>query len=152
MIKKPLLIMTIIICSLASLKGQCTSDYKELSEFASDTTAFVQYNFKERANCYVGKTLEDLLEDLQITPTISGMGFTLGEGEEISFTSLRLYLNRNSGANSLYIQIRWKEPVTLNSYMKNLFRKYGVNSWGPRYRQTFGTYIIQDVTTGPDYK
>lgn len=144
---KKLLLSIIIIASGVSLvKAQSALPYKSLEDFATDTTAFIKYNFVDRKDHYEGKNLEYLLNDLQITPVLSGMGFTLEEEKEISFTSLRLYLNKD-GVNSLYIQIHWENPPILNSYMKKLFKKYGVNKWVPRYRQTFGEYLIKNITT-----
>ncbi len=48
--------------------AQCTQPYKAFNQFANDTTAFLRYNFKTRADCYKGKTVADVLKDLQLTP------------------------------------------------------------------------------------
>ena len=47
-------------------KAQCTLPYKSLAAFNNDTTAFVKYNFSDRAACYVGETLQDVMQDLGI--------------------------------------------------------------------------------------
>ena len=43
--------------------------YKSLTEFKNDTTAFILYNFMDRAEQYKGKKLEDISRDLQIPIT-----------------------------------------------------------------------------------
>lgn len=47
-------------------KAQCNLSYKPLSGFETDTTAFIIYNFMDRADCYKGKTIKEIEKDLQI--------------------------------------------------------------------------------------
>ena len=63
--KKIILLLLLIITSLNS-KSQCELPYKPLSAFGTDTVAFMTYNFRDRADCYKGKTLKEVSEDLQI--------------------------------------------------------------------------------------
>ena len=63
--KKIILLLLLIITSL-SVKSQCELPYKSLSAFGTDTVAFMTYNFKDRADCYKGKTLKEVAGDLQI--------------------------------------------------------------------------------------
>lgn len=44
--------------------AQCNLPYKPMSVFSTDTTAFMIYNFKDRASCYKGKTVNQVLADL----------------------------------------------------------------------------------------
>lgn len=62
------LIILFIFCLGLSLSGksQCNLPYKSLTEFGTDTTAFIIYNFMDRAECYKGKTLKEVSKDLQI--------------------------------------------------------------------------------------
>ncbi len=48
------------------LAAQCELPYKPLSEFNKDTTAYIIYNFMDRADCYRGKTLKEVTKDLGI--------------------------------------------------------------------------------------
>lgn len=63
--RKIILLLLLIITSL-SAKTQCNLPYKPLSAFGTDTVAFMTYNFKDRADCYKGKTLKEVAGDLQI--------------------------------------------------------------------------------------
>ena len=49
------------------LHAQDELPYKSLSDFRNDTTAFINYNFIDRAEQYKGKTVEFVVRDLQIS-------------------------------------------------------------------------------------
>lgn len=49
-------------------KVECNLPYNNLETFYNDTVAFLEYNFKDRAICYRGKTLSQVFEDLQLIP------------------------------------------------------------------------------------
>ena len=48
--------------------GQNNLPYKPLSDFGTDTTAFLIYNFIDRAEQYNGKTVEDVYNDIKMLP------------------------------------------------------------------------------------
>jgi hypothetical protein len=62
--KSALLLVFILACMQG--KAQCDLPYRPLSEFGKDTTAFIIYNFMDRAACYKGKTIKEVEKDLQI--------------------------------------------------------------------------------------
>lgn len=41
--------------SLVKVNAQCDLPYKQLSTFGTDTTAFLLYNFVDRADCWAGE-------------------------------------------------------------------------------------------------
>ncbi|MDH6307095.1 hypothetical protein M2451_002329 [Dysgonomonas sp. PFB1-18] len=61
-------IIIILILAVMAIAGysQCNQPYKALSEFNKDTTAFIIYNFMDRADYYKGKTIKEVSKDLQI--------------------------------------------------------------------------------------
>ena len=61
------ILISILIGFSFLAKAQCTLPYKSLAQFNNDTTAFISYNFSTRAACYVGKTLKDVMQDLDIS-------------------------------------------------------------------------------------
>jgi len=63
---KKLILLFIFAWAAVYSAAQCDLPYKPLSEFNKDTTAFIIYNFIERADFYEGKTLKDVEKDLQI--------------------------------------------------------------------------------------
>lgn len=63
--RKLILLFLLVGICLAG-KSQSNLPYKPLSAFNKDTTAFVIYNFIERADNYKGKTLKEVSHDLQI--------------------------------------------------------------------------------------
>ena len=48
------------------MQAQDNLPYKSLTEFRNDTTAFILYNFIDRAEQYKGKKLTDIAKDLEI--------------------------------------------------------------------------------------
>jgi hypothetical protein len=65
-VMKKIIILTIFLMMLAIIaQAQCNLAYKPLSAFANDTTAFMIYNFSTRELCYKGKTVNDVLSDLE---------------------------------------------------------------------------------------
>ena len=66
MIMRKIILLLLLIITSLSAKTQCNLPYKPLSAFGTDTVAFMTYNFKERADCYKGKTLKEIAKDLQI--------------------------------------------------------------------------------------
>lgn len=68
MIMKKILLFILLLTAALYAEAQCTQPYKAFNQFANDTTAFLQYNFSTRADCYKGKTVADVLKDLQLTP------------------------------------------------------------------------------------
>ncbi len=68
MIMKKIILFILLLIAALHAEAQCTQPYKAFNQFANDTTAFLRYNFKTRADCYKGKTVADVLKDLQLTP------------------------------------------------------------------------------------
>lgn len=65
---KKILLFILFSITVLYAEAQCTQPYKAFNQFANDTTAFLQYNFSTRADCYKGKTVANVLKDLQLTP------------------------------------------------------------------------------------
>lgn len=63
---KKLISLFIFAWAAINLAAQCDLPYKPLSAFGTDTVAFMKYNFVDRADYYVGKTLKEVAKDLQI--------------------------------------------------------------------------------------
>lgn len=68
-IMKKILLLIILAGINVSVKSQITPAYKPLSSFKTDTLAFLQYNFGNRADAYKGQKFNLLMSDLQIPVT-----------------------------------------------------------------------------------
>lgn len=55
-------------------QSRINTEYKSLGAFASDTVAYVQHNFIDNKDAYIGKKLPALLNDLE--PEINGFNYT----------------------------------------------------------------------------
>ena len=102
------------------VKAQCTLPYKSLAAFNNDTTAFVKYNFSDRAACYVGKTLKDVMQDLGIPiqsflTSINGRNGDFYRGMYIyiyPFQTVMQFIRKHQYPN--FIAVTWMTPVSVN--------------------------------------
>ncbi len=63
---KKIIIAILLSMYYIQLNAQNELPYKKLSEFKNDTTAFINYNFIDRANQYKGETMHDVIENMQL--------------------------------------------------------------------------------------
>lgn len=63
-IMKKIILISLGILFTLGASAQCNKPYRAFSTFAKDTTAFLRYNFKERTDCYKGKTVAYTLNEL----------------------------------------------------------------------------------------
>ena len=101
-------------------KAQCTLPYKSLAAFNNDTTAFVKYNFSDRAACYVGKTLQDVMQDLGI-PIQSFLRIVYGRNGNLyigmyiyiyPFQKVMQFMRNHKYPN--FIALTWMTPISRN--------------------------------------
>ena len=131
MIMRKIILLLLLIITSLSAKTQCNLPYKPLSAFGTDTVAFMTYNFKDRADCYKGKTLKNVVDDLQI-PVIYFTSSPLGRGDgmypdEDNSIAIWIYIYTSDYVqyarfsenifNSLYIE--WENIVPENAYTKS---------------------------------
>ena len=115
--KKIILIIAFISISILG-KAQCDLPYKPLSEFNKDTTAYIIYNFMDRADCYEGKTLKEVTKDLGI-PIKYYVRIDLSRGTLFSGIGIYIYdditVSRLRDSNKDYnaIRIYWETPINV---------------------------------------
>lgn|GEM_PF-1620304 len=115
--KKLILLFSLVGICLAS-KAQCELPYKPLSEFNKDTTAYVIYNFMDRADCYKEKTLKEVTKDLGI-PIKYYVRIDLSRGTLFSGIGIYIYdditVSRLRDSNKDYnvIDIYWETPINV---------------------------------------
>ena len=115
---RKLILISLWIGFSFAAKAQCTLPYISLAAFNNDTTAFVKYNFSDRAACYVGKTLKDVMQDLGIPiqsflTSILGRNAALYEGMYIyiyPYATVTKFMDKDQAQN--FIFIAWTTPVT----------------------------------------
>ena len=110
------------MCYSNSALAQCTLPYRALSTFNNDTIAYLKYNFTDRADCYKGKTFEEVVTDLNI-PIASFLAYDNGDiygdsylkcaGIDLYFVS---YEDRNYREKILNVFfpsliIKWETPL-----------------------------------------
>ncbi len=120
-IMKNLIILLSLFSICFTAKGQSNLAYKPLSSFEKDTTAFIIYNFIDRAECYRGKTLKDIYKELQAPIEY----ITSTRNHNIR----RLYIWINDGNPKLHSRyICWEKENPTDTDLprneKNIYEKY----------------------------
>lgn len=124
---KKLIIFILFISVCLSSKAQ-DLPYKSLSEFGKDTTAFIIYNFMDRADYYKGKTIKEVTRDLGL-PVKDYIKDFSARGNYFTGISIYIYnrivverlINNEQDYNA--IDIYWETPIrTDNSQFKNFQR------------------------------
>lgn len=110
------LILSLLFVLIASfVKAQ----YKPLSFFQNDTTAFIIYNFMERAEEYKGKTIKDLITDLKMPIAYFHCGYDMYHFYTISlyvYPRAKVYALEEAGEDANSILITWKNKIPVELY------------------------------------
>ncbi len=131
-------------------EAQCTQPYKAFNQFANDTTAFLQYNFSTRADCYKGKTVANVLKDLQLTPK---RFITKSSTRVNKYAGIRIYVSnttaldmlQNPGRKTQYIYIYWPDLMDDTEVIK-LRRTYdNGGAWIQQYYDFFKNMVVGEV-------
>lgn len=142
---KKLILLSILILSTMGLAAQCNQPYRAFSTFANDTTAFLRYNFKARADCYKGKTVEYLLKDLQLKPIAIMVSYSTSVGK---YDGICIFVDNSKWniANSQkdqYIYIYWSDLLDNANVIKMGKNYKGV--WNQQYYDFFKNMIVGEV-------
>lgn len=126
------ILFTIVAMSLYAQSSGASKPYKPLSDFGTDTIAFLHYNFNERADQYKGKTIAEILKDAQIPPKSFVPSSSMYEGKVdgigIYFDHYTSYerLERYTTDGYLYIYIYFM----MNSKpLYDFMRSYDEDHW-----------------------
>jgi hypothetical protein len=147
-------LLLIILFSMAGLYAgaQCTEPYRPFSEFANDTTAFLRYNFNTRSACYAGKTVAEVLKDLQLSPK----RFVPKSSTRVNkYAGICIYLDstsfydvaQNPGRKTQIIYIYWPDLMDsreVTILIRTAYKDYG-DTWIPQYYDFFKDIIVGEV-------
>ena len=147
--KKLTILILLVTASIAS-KSQSDLPYKALSAFSNDTTAFLRYNFKTRADCYKGKKVADVLRDLQLTPKM----FISEPSTRVNkYAGICIYVSNTTmldilqypGRKTQSIYIYW--PDLMDDTEKTKLRRTYDNggAWIQQYYDFFKNMIVGEV-------
>jgi hypothetical protein len=147
---KKILLFILLVTAALYVEAQCNQPYRAFSTFANDTTAFLQYNFSARADCYKGKTVADVLKDLQLTPKI----FIPKSSTRVNkYAGISIYVDnttildilRDPGRKTQYIYIYWPDLMD-DTNMITLRRTYDNGGvWIQQYYDFFKNMVVGEV-------
>jgi hypothetical protein len=129
--KKLIILFSIMMCTSFLSHGQCTQPYKTLSAFNNDTVAFLNYNFESRRDCYIGKTLADVVADLQIPvqsymtlPDDTYINIYSGVSIHIYPYNKVLYIEKTN-RNQTGVYVLWETPLK-TELLDAIGKQYGL--------------------------
>ena len=148
---KKLILLSVILGFSLLAKAQCTLPYKSLAQFNNDTTAFVKYNFSDRAACYVGKTLKDVIQDLGI-PIESFLTITRGR-DAAFYKGIYIYIYPYSTIMQFFykrkfpnwIAIIFVTPINAST-LNNITDKNDPYKWTPQIANLVMDMPIQSIS------
>ncbi|MFV0329392.1 MAG: hypothetical protein ACK5M3_16260 [Dysgonomonas sp.] len=143
---KRIIIIFILATIAITAYSQCNQPYKAFNTFAKDTTAFLRYNFKERADCYKGKTIAYILSDLQLKPISFTILYSTYTGK---YKGIRIFIDNNKWYESptrkaQYIYIYWSELLN-NQEIANLVKNYDNDIWIQKHYDFFKNMVVGRV-------
>jgi len=122
-----------------------TKPFKTISQFNGNVMNYLKYNVDERADYYKGKTVAELLNDLDIAP----IGFQ-GCFNDYGTIGIELYYknykeNIYSELADDYINIYFEKIIPDKEY--HILRKeYPTEKWVPQHYDFFKDMIIKNVS------
>lgn len=146
--KKTTLLISLWIVLLSNIDLAAQSPYKPFSMFANDTTAFLRYNFNERADQYKGKKVSDVLRDLQIQPKafVSISSIYLGK-----YKGITIYIDNPLDQKGEFtdkarrIYIYWPTLSSEREKLIKLIRAYDNEVWVQQHYDFFKDMIVGKV-------
>ena len=137
--------------AVSKLSGNQDNKYLALKEFKGDTLKYVQHNFIDNKQKYIGKDLNNLLKDLEIPIKSYISGYTELDPKIVSDIILQFHTSKkaNQMANSTI------KPVDIIIICSPPFKRDSVaalwtkskGEWLDAERKYFGKQIIGDVMT-----
>ena len=140
-VKKPDTIFTIVQ----------TNNYVHLQNFKSDTLGYVQHNFIDNKQKYIGKVLNTLLNDVEIPIKSFIPGDSEINNRIIPLIYLQFYTfnqasqRKDTPKKPVNIIIEWSHPLPFDSVF-GLVRRNKF-SWTEEERKYFGKQIIGNILT-----
>lgn len=131
--KKLIILSYLVLISFITLAQ--TPPYRPYAEFKGDIGAYLKYNFDDRGNLYQGKTISELLKDVELTPI--GYSPLLAKAKADNKTYLlKLYIvfkrkteGQFSEIHDEYLSVYIEEPWFLWSELKPYYDIYRGNKW-----------------------
>lgn len=136
-IMKKLILLLLFVLIASFVKAQ----YKPLSSFQNDTTAFIIYNFMERAEEYKGKTIKELLTDLKMPIAHFHCGCDMYYCYTVTFhvyPQSKVIKLREEGGDFNAICVTWKNKIPVD------VDKFG-NKWNAALYDYLKDIEIKDV-------
>lgn len=178
MTMKKLTILILLVAASIASKSQSNLPYKPLSAFSNDTTAFMIYNFMDRADAYIGKTIKDVEKDLgmPITEynyfTESGSDIIIGlyiyiynsrrleylKIKKLDYSGLKIYFDRSkSNARDKEIKTLRRKSKYWKNGMKEICKDFKISDISvqipekSKYYKKYKTKVLKSASDDSEF-
>lgn len=135
-----------------NINDKCNKPYKDFKAFAKDTTAFLRYNFVDRADCYRYKTVDYVLKDLKMKPQSYKLLYPRKDRSIDEYEGICIYLDNNTPkyreqnpqARIQYVNIYWPKFIDDKDAIE-LIRKPDGHKWDTQHYDFFKNMIVGEV-------
>ncbi|MDR1504987.1 MAG: hypothetical protein LBT43_21255 [Prevotella sp.] len=176
---KKLIIFILFIALCAVSKSQSNLPYKSLSAFSNDTTAFMIYNFMDRADAYIDKSIKDVKKDMEISIhhyhyiTDSESGIIIGmyiyiygikriansdENNAPEISGLKIYWNKNkSNAEDKQIKAIRRKSKYWNKEIEDILKNFKIREISvmiekkSKYYEKYKPKILKNMNDGSEF-
>lgn len=124
--------------------------YKPFTEFKGDTLQYLNYNFVEHKDQYIGKPFSVFYHDLEIPVKSATAGPDANNGFVSSGIDLSFYddgttnyLMTSDNLPSYFIIVKWEKPLSADAFFQ--LDKANNWNWSPSHEAFLANEIIKDV-------
>ena len=124
---KKIALFLILLPLLCRLSAQNELPYKPFEAFNNDTLAFMDYNFRQRAEYYKGKTVDEVLEDISLPIKVFERGMK-------GYTTFCILVYTDSVPHEMkgnYITVFLQNPVDSRKLVKLMGGDPNSKTWTP---------------------
>ena len=124
-------------------------NYKPLNEFRGDTLKYLQTNFLEHQDFYIGKPLNVLLDDLEIdikysTPGVNANNMDISPDLSLNFYSQKeKEIKIKNKKNPLVLYVVWEIPLPDEKVTFLIRKNQGL--WTEDEKKYYGQHIIKEI-------
>lgn len=113
--------------------------YRMLETFNNDTVAYLMYNFENRKEKYIGKTIKSMLKDLEVEP----MDFLPYEYRADIKKCFEGTMHIRWDKKITYIYIYWKEELSYDT-LENINKRHN-RRWSKELENYIGNQIVTKI-------
>jgi hypothetical protein len=127
---KNILMTLLLLLSIGQIQAQDSLQYKSLESFNNDTIKYLEYNYSTRWHQYVGKTVADVINELEL-PVLYIV--PVKKDKQLARMSLGIHQVGDTPNELIdyYVVLSFANPPMIEEFHKNIDYLNGIYDWNP---------------------